>query len=105
MDLRSIGENCLPMNSYRNLNITLNFKSLSGVPWNIYTWTNCLQRANEQQAYNIINTILIDFDRRLCEELSYETIEYTVNTVNCSYHIFTNPGFHVSIILFFLFAI
>uniref|UniRef100_A0A7E4W5R9 BTB domain-containing protein n=1 Tax=Panagrellus redivivus TaxID=6233 RepID=A0A7E4W5R9_PANRE len=59
------------------LDIAMQFRRL-GVPWNIYSWTKCLQTAYDLRDRNKIKVVLDDFSTRLSDELTGDIIDETV---------------------------
>uniref|UniRef100_A0A914YZB0 BTB domain-containing protein n=1 Tax=Panagrolaimus superbus TaxID=310955 RepID=A0A914YZB0_9BILA len=57
--------------------IVMQFKQL-GVPWNIYTWTKCLQVGYDNHDRTTMMNVLKDFSSRLIDELTADIVDDTV---------------------------
>uniref|UniRef100_F1KQV6 Ankyrin repeat and BTB/POZ domain-containing protein 2 n=1 Tax=Ascaris suum TaxID=6253 RepID=F1KQV6_ASCSU len=61
-----------------HLEVALDLRKI-GVPWNVYTWATCLRLAGEQKLRSTVNHLLGDFNSRLSDEISHETIDGVVS--------------------------
>uniref|UniRef100_A0A915A8R0 Ankyrin repeat protein n=1 Tax=Parascaris univalens TaxID=6257 RepID=A0A915A8R0_PARUN len=61
-----------------HLEVALDLRKI-GVPWNVYTWATCLRLAGERKLRSTVNHLLGDFNSRLSDEISHETIDGVVS--------------------------
>ncbi|VDM37326.1 unnamed protein product [Toxocara canis] len=61
-----------------HLEIALDLRKI-GVPWNVYTWVTCLRLAGEQRLRSSVSHLLGDFNSRLSDEISHDTIDEVVS--------------------------